>query len=194
MSANLALSVCTDPDMLEVGNGGLTVDEEEAHFSLCTSPHACTVCAHTTQPQYRFPTSVLGCLVKAPLMIGCDVSTASNASLAILLNREAIAVSQDPLGVQGRRLHSQHKTEVWAGPLSDGSAAVVLLNVGRSAANITVTWHELGFPADMTATVRDLNQHTTLGNNIVSSFTATVRPHSCVFIRVQSTTSPVTYW
>ena len=63
-----------DPDMLEVGNGKLTYSESLAHFSLW-------------------------CLLKAPLLIGCDVNKISKESLEILSNEELIAINQDPLGV-----------------------------------------------------------------------------------------------
>jgi len=68
-----------DPDMLEVGNGGLSFEEEKAHFSLWA-------------------------LVKAPLIIGCDMTNMDNDTFYILSNEEVIAVSQDPLGVQGHML------------------------------------------------------------------------------------------
>lgn len=71
-----------DPDMLEVGNGGMTTDEYQAHFSLWS-------------------------LMKAPLLIGCDITAMSNDTKAILMNQEVIAWSQDALGVQGRRVWSQ---------------------------------------------------------------------------------------
>jgi alpha-galactosidase len=70
-----------DPDMLEVGNGGMTTDEYQSHFSLWA-------------------------LMKAPLIIGCDVTTMSSDTLNILGNEEVIAINQDPLGVQGRRVWS----------------------------------------------------------------------------------------
>jgi len=70
-----------DPDMLEVGNGGMSTDEYTSHFSLWA-------------------------LIKSPLLIGCDLTKVSSADLAILLNTEVIAVNQDPLGVQGRRIWS----------------------------------------------------------------------------------------
>eukprot|EP01113_Clastostelium_recurvatum_P034661 TRINITY_DN472_c0_g1_i2.p1 TRINITY_DN472_c0_g1~~TRINITY_DN472_c0_g1_i2.p1 ORF type:complete len:582 (-),score=120.82 TRINITY_DN472_c0_g1_i2:118-1863(-) len=66
-----------DPDMLEVGNGGMTTTEYEAHFSLWA-------------------------ISKAPLIIGCDVTKMSNDTFRILTNKEVIAVNQDKLGVQGR--------------------------------------------------------------------------------------------
>eukprot|EP00727_Mastigamoeba_balamuthi_P000625 m51a1_g1056 putative alpha-galactosidase (689) ;mRNA; r:806694-812539 len=71
-----------DPDMLEVGNGRMSDAEYRAHFSLWA-------------------------LAKAPLIVGCDVTAMSPATRATLLNAEVIAVDQDPLGVQGRRVHSE---------------------------------------------------------------------------------------
>lgn len=67
-----------DPDMLEVGNGGMTTDEYQSHFSLWA-------------------------LMKAPLLIGCALDTMSPETWLILSNSEVISISQDPLGVQGRR-------------------------------------------------------------------------------------------
>jgi hypothetical protein len=71
--------------MLEVGNGGLNEDEEQAHFSLWA-------------------------LSKAPLLIGCDLTKISNSSLTILSNPEVIALNQDSKGVQGRRVWSSSVT------------------------------------------------------------------------------------
>ena len=71
--------------MLEVGNGNLTPNESLAHFSLW-------------------------CLLKAPLLIGCDVNNISKYSLDILSNEELIAINQDPLGVQGKRIKSEAGT------------------------------------------------------------------------------------
>jgi hypothetical protein len=70
-----------DPDMLEVGNGGLTFDEEKSHFSLWA-------------------------LMKAPLIIGCDVTNMDTNTQTILMNSEVIALNQDALGVQGYRVAS----------------------------------------------------------------------------------------
>jgi len=60
-----------DPDMLEIGNGGLTHEEEKTHFALWA-------------------------IAKAPLIIGCDLSIAPQSSLDILMNTDLIAVNQDP--------------------------------------------------------------------------------------------------
>jgi alpha-galactosidase len=120
-----------DPDMLEVGNGGMTAVEYRAHFSLWA-------------------------MLAAPLIAGNDVSAMDADTRAILTNREVIAVDQDPLGVQARRVSRQGELEVWARPLRGGGRAVVLLNRGKTAAPIRVDWVQLDYPAGLKASVRDL--------------------------------------
>ena len=120
-----------DPDMLEVGNGVLTTAESEVHFSLW-------------------------CLMKAPLLIGCDLTNIDNESLRILTNKEVIAINQDKLGVQGSKRKSENDLEVWAGPLEGGAVAVVLLNRGTSVANVTTEWTDIGLDINQEANVRDL--------------------------------------
>ncbi|KAF4363829.1 hypothetical protein F8388_000494 [Cannabis sativa] len=71
-----------DPDMLEVGNGGMNVEEYRSHFSIWAA-------------------------MKAPLLIGCDVRSLSKETLEILGNKEVISVNQDPLGVQARKIRSK---------------------------------------------------------------------------------------
>jgi len=127
-----------DPDMLEVGNGGMTVDQYRAHFSLW-------------------------CLMKAPLLIGCDVSRMKDEIFAILTNAEAIAVNQDPLGIQGHKVKTHLNSEVWAGPLANHAYVVVLLNVGLLETNITATWSDIGIPNGSHCVLRDLWQHRDLG-------------------------------
>ncbi len=95
-----------DPDMMEVGVGRLTLDENRAHFSLW-------------------------CILSAPLLTGTDLRKAKPEITEILTNKEVIAVDQDPLGIQGAKVSSADSLEVWAKPLGDRSQAVVLLN--RSA-------------------------------------------------------------
>lgn len=98
-----------DPDMLEVGNGGMTHDEYYAHFSLW-------------------------CILKAPLLIGCSLDNISNSTLTILGNEELIAVNQDPLGKQGYRIKRETKgsgiVEVWGGELADNKFVVGFFNRG----------------------------------------------------------------
>jgi hypothetical protein len=72
---------CARADMLEVGNGGLSLAEERAHFSLWAA-------------------------LKAPLILGCDLTRATPSTLLTVSNPEVIAVNQDALGVQAARVWS----------------------------------------------------------------------------------------
>ncbi|EFN51877.1 hypothetical protein CHLNCDRAFT_8622, partial [Chlorella variabilis] len=94
-----------DPDMLEVGSGALTLQDQRSHFALWAA-------------------------VKSPLIIGTDLRRVaiSPESLAILKNRDIIAVNQDPLGVAAERVWKQGSAEVFAGPLQGGDRVVVLFN------------------------------------------------------------------
>src|SRR5882672_7434057 len=120
-----------DPDMLEVGNGGMTTTEYRSHFSLW-------------------------CILAAPLMAGNDLKNMSPEIKEILTNQEVIAVDQDGLGLQGRRVARDGETEVWVKQLQDGGRAAILFNRGPGDAQISVTWEELGYPARLPAEVRDL--------------------------------------
>ena len=149
-----------DPDMLEVGNGGMTTTEYETHFSLW-------------------------CLMKAPLLIGADVTNMSAETLRILTNSDAIAVNQDPLGVQGNKRTSVNTREVWAGPLSHPSPgfAVILLNRGRETTSITAQWGTIGLDPTTEAEVYDIWQHMSLGT-AVGNITADVPSHGVAFYRI----------
>ena len=153
-----------DPDMLEVGNGEMTTTEYETHFSLW-------------------------CLMKAPLLIGTDVSKMSSETYRILTNSDAIAVNQDPLGVQGHKRTSNGTSEVWAGPLSSSSSlldvAVILLNRGNSTASITAQWSDIGLNPAQEVTVYDLWAHQTLGSRR-GNVTATVPSHGVAFYRLSA--------
>ncbi|KAH7690000.1 alpha-galactosidase protein [Dioscorea alata] len=141
-----------DPDMLEVGNGGMTTEEYRAHFSLWA-------------------------LAKAPLLIGCDVRSMSSETKDILGNSEVIAVNQDGLGVQGRKVKSNDGLEVWAGALSGGRVAVVLLNRSGSQASITADWSDIGLQSSE-AEVRDLWESIST-SKAEGQITATVDSHAC---------------
>jgi alpha-galactosidase len=85
-------------------------------------------------------------LLAAPLILGCDLTKLDAFTKALITNPEVIAVDQDPLGRAATRLFSTGSgQEVWTRPLSDGSTAVGLMNRGRSAQEISVSWKQLGF-------------------------------------------------
>ncbi len=147
-----------DPDMLEVGNGGMTDTEYRSHFSFW-------------------------CLLAAPLMAGNDLRTMNPATRDILTNKEVIAVDQDPLGKQGAKVRDDGDLEVWARPLADGARAVILFNRGTKEAQITVNWPEIGYTKDVPAQVRDLWQHKDLGAS-KGTFRAAVPGHGVVMVRI----------
>jgi alpha-galactosidase len=148
-----------DPDMLEVGNGGMTNTEYRSHFSLWA-------------------------ILAAPLMAGNDIRSMSTEIHDILTNKEVIGVDQDGLGRQGRRVRKDGDLEVWAKQMKDGSRAVVLFNRGSSQANLKVDWEDIGYPAHLPAAVRDLWQHKDLGK-FTGSFSAPVESHGVVMIAVK---------
>jgi alpha-galactosidase len=147
-----------DPDMLEVGNGGLSTAESRAHFSFW-------------------------CLFAAPLIAGNDLRNMSKETLEILTNREAIAVDQDPLGMPGRKVRDNGPQEVWMKPLADGSRAVILFNRGTEAGPVTVAWEDIGLAPGGKAAVRDLWKKSDLGS-FPGRFEAKVEPHDVVMLRV----------
>src|SRR5450755_2597987 len=148
-----------DPDMLEVGNGGMTTTEYRAHFSMW-------------------------CLLAAPLMAGNDIRNMTPEIHDILTNKEVIAIDQDPMGRQGRRVKRADGLEVWARQLADGGRAVALLNRTGAEAKITVDWTDLGYPAHLPAKVRDLWEKKDLGEK-KNGFSATVPSHAVVMITVK---------
>ncbi|WP_394835321.1 NPCBM/NEW2 domain-containing protein [Pendulispora rubella] len=121
-----------DPDMLEVGNGGMTTTEYRAHFSLWA-------------------------LLNAPLLAGNDLSAMSADTKAILTNRDIIAVDQDWGGSQGRLLRDLgNGTQVWGKPMSDGSVAIVLFNRNGATSSITTSAAEIGLGGSSSYRLKDL--------------------------------------
>jgi len=147
-----------DPDMLEVGNGGMTTAEYRSHFSLW-------------------------CMLAAPLIAGNDMKNMSAEIKEILTNKEVIAIDQDPLGMEGRRVRKNGDSEVWGKQMKDGSRAVALLNRGASDADISLSWEDLGYPAHLAAAVRDLWAKKDLGK-FTGTFSAKVPSHGVVMLRV----------
>ncbi|KAJ6372857.1 hypothetical protein OIU76_027230 [Salix suchowensis] len=142
-----------DPDMLEVGNGGMTTEEYRSHFSIWA-------------------------IAKAPLLIGCDVRTMSNETLEILSNKEVIEVNQDKLGVQGKKVKKNGDLEVWAGSLSNKKVAVVLWNRRSSRATVTAYWSDIGLESTTTVSARDLWAHSNQ-TSVKRQISADLDSHAC---------------
>ncbi len=136
-----------DPDMLEVGNGGMKTPEYQAHMSLWA-------------------------LLAAPLLAGNDLTKMTDADRSILLNREVIAIDQDPLGKQGKRMYQYGEINVWTRPLSGNRLAVGMFTSDCcSSRNISVDFAKVGFPDG--ANVRDVWAGRDLGRHS-GIFTGTV--------------------
>ncbi len=165
-----------DPDMLEVGNEG--ADNLVSDSNLVQSP---IYRRGMTDEEYRTHMS-LWCILAAPLIVGCDLAKVSRAALAILTNPEVIAVDQDPLGVQGRRVTQEGPLEVWVKPLADRSKAVGLFNRELGTSSITVHFQDLGIGGS--ASVRDLWARKDLGT-FHGEFTTKVSGHGVVMIKVK---------
>ena len=148
-----------DPDMLEVGNGDLTLEENRAHFSLW-------------------------CILAAPLMLGNDIRNLSPEIHQILTNQEVIAVNQDSLGLQGKIIRDDGDYEVWCKQLNDGSRAVVLFNRSESETKMSFDWTEIGYPEKLKARVRDLWEKKDLGK-FSGHYSAGVPSHGVVMVKVK---------
>jgi len=145
-----------DPDMLEVGNGGMKPDEYRVHMALWA-------------------------LLAAPLLSGNDLRNMTSETKEMLTNSEVIAVDQDAKGVQGHRVWDEGPLEIWAKSLADGSSAVGLFNRGESELKITLDFKTLGINGR--AKLRDLWQHKDVGV-AEDSYTAAVPKHGVVLLKV----------
>jgi alpha-galactosidase len=164
-----------DPDMLEIGNGGMTETEYRTHMSLWS-------------------------LLAAGLLAGNDLRTMTPAITEILTNKEVIAVDQDKLGKQAVRVSppvppeeaanisvSQGRSatggdlQVFSRPLADGGHAVGLFNLGAATAKVTAKWSDIGIKGSHK--VRDLWAHADRGA-FANEFSADVPSHGVVMIKI----------
>jgi alpha-galactosidase len=145
-----------DPDMLEIGNGGMSTEEYRTHFSLWA-------------------------MIAAPLIAGNDLRNMAPEIMEILLNKEVIAVDQDSLGKGGTQIAVEGDILVWAKPLSSGDYAVALFNSGTQEAKGTAAWKDFGWSGKHA--VRDLWAHADRGE-VADAFSATIPGHGVVMIRV----------
>jgi alpha-galactosidase len=146
-----------DPDMLEVGNGGMTDEEYRTHMALWA-------------------------MLRAPLLAGNDVRNMTPATKAILLNRDIIAIDQDPLGKPAELAKTEGNVEVWTRPLDHHATALAFFNKSETPAIVKVSWHDLKLKTP--ARARDL----WAGKNVPvsgSGYTAHVPGHGSVVLRLQ---------
>jgi alpha-galactosidase len=148
-----------DPDMLEIGNGHLTDNEQKTHFSLWAE-------------------------MAAPLLIGTDLRKASQHTFDILSNKDIIAIDQDPLGKQGVVVSSSGGLVVYTKQLANGDRAVALFNETGTAHKISTTAAKAGLRAAASYSLKDL--WTKLTRTSTGSISATVPPHGTGIFRVHA--------
>lgn len=147
-----------DMDMLEVGRG-LSPDEERTHFGIW-------------------------CMMSSPLMIGCDLRSISDESLAIITNKEVIAVNQDALGLQAQVVNRGKEWLVLSKPIEEllgNQRAVALYNRGNTAKTLQVSFSDLCLAGKVQ--VRDLWQHKDLGS-FSDTYETIVPPHGTALFKM----------
>src|SRR5271165_4140653 len=145
-----------DPDMLEVGNGGMTTDEYRTHMSLWA-------------------------IFAAPLLAGNDVRSMSADTRSILLNKDVISIDQDPLGQQGQLALKRDDVDYWKRPLSGGGVAIAAVNRASTAAPVKIPWRDLGI--EPTSAFKDVWNSKLI--TIPSDPTFTIPPHGVVLLRTE---------
>lgn len=145
-----------DPDMLEVGNSGMTDTEYRTHFSLW-------------------------CLLAAPLMAGNELQKMSPSTLEILSNKEAIEIDQDPIGKQATTISKKGDIQILARDLKDGTKAVGLFNRGTKSTVATLNFLDLKVTGSQK--IRDLWLHKDLGK-FKSKFKVKIPSHGVVLIKM----------
>lgn len=145
-----------DPDMLEVGNGGMKPDEYRTHMSLWA-------------------------ILAAPLLAGNDLTHMTPETVALLTNRDVIAIDQDPLGKEGDRVSAEGPIEVWLRPLTEGGAAIGVFNRHPGPLTTTVDLRKFGFgPGAKVKNVWDAKEMPAP----TAPYTLTVPGHGVVLLRV----------
>lgn len=122
------------------------------------------------------------CMACSPLMIGCDVRSMEKDTAALLINREVLAVNQDPLGIPARRVHSESGCDLWKKPLADGTVVIAVVNRGSCGRDYTVTAAATG-TLDGAKTVRDLWTGTETAD-FRERFTVRVEPHETKLLQL----------
>lgn len=148
-----------DPDMLEVGNGGLSPAEEESHFALW-------------------------CLMAAPLLLGHDLRSMDPTTRRLVTHPGLIAINQDPLGAQARLVGSRDGVHGLRKPMADGSEVWAVLNERGPQRTVPAPWvlHET-----VQGTVTDvLAQETVPGGQFSSAAPIRVGEHGIRVFRIQT--------
>ncbi|WP_422350944.1 glycoside hydrolase family 27 protein [Flagellimonas sp.] len=162
-----------DLDMMEVGNG-MAVAEDRSHFAMW-------------------------CIMASPLILGNDLRIANTKTIETLTNSEVIAVSQDPLGIQGFRVSNKDSVEIWAKPLFNDAWAMTFVNMSDKVLELHYDWHD-GVVEDKLNdlkleigthryTIKDLFQHKKLGDTS-RKLEATLDQHDVLMVLLEKKEEP----
>jgi len=156
-----------DMDMLQVGRG-MSYEEDKTHFSMW-------------------------CMMNSPLLAGNDLRNMTDQTIEILTNKEVIAINQDPLVYQARRLVDNGDVEVWAKPLvhtMSGKVAVALLNRSKETATFSFDLATIGFDTDQGYTYRDVWAKKDFKKTTEKSLSFEVPTHGMVVLTLKGTSKP----
>src|ERR1700687_3570099 len=147
-----------DPDMLEIGNGGMSADEYRTHMTFWS-------------------------ILAAPLIAGNDLRNMIPETRAILTNSEVIAIDQDVLGKQGQRAQRRGNIEIWTRPLAGGAVALAIFNLGVTDTSVTVGWQDFGI--SNAKSVRDPWARRDLPAAVVG-YSGTIKGHGAELLRLET--------
>ena len=150
-----------DPDMLEVGNGRLNIHENRSHFTMWA-------------------------MLAAPLLAGNDLPNMTPEVKEILTNKDVIAIDQDKLGKQARRVYSEGQVDVWERELSGGAEAIAILNAGSerfSTHPFHLSLRKLGLHGPLKA--RDLWAKTDI--TLTDDMPIEIASHDVLLVRIDKT-------
>ena len=151
-----------DPDMLVIGNHGLTIEEQKVHFALW-------------------------CIMSAPLFLGNDPRNMTQDEKDIIINKDAILIDQDATG-QGTRIKVNGDTEIWAKKLKDGNVAVLLLNRNKSEnKNITLNFSDIGISQKVK--IKDVYVNKDIGS-FSKSISKQIKPQTGFFMIIDAKNDP----
>jgi hypothetical protein len=156
-----------DMDMLQVGRG-MSFEEDKSHFTMW-------------------------CMMNSPLMAGNDLTKVSNETLSILMNKDMIAVNQDPLVYQARRIHDYGDLEVWAKPMIStisGQVVVALLNRSQEEQYIGVDISTIGIDPSHGYTMKDLWSKKKFPSSTAREIGSKVPSHGVVVFKIEGKNLP----
>jgi alpha-galactosidase len=148
-----------DPDMLEVGNGKLTLAENRTHFSMWA-------------------------MLAAPLLAGNDLPNMKPEVKEILTKKDVVAIDQDKLGKQGRRVYSEGEVDVWVRDLSGGAKAIAVLNAGSERYS-THPFHLSLSKLDLHGTQKGKNLWTGKDVTLTDDMAIEIPSHDILLVRIE---------